>query len=355
MAMAQSPPPDAIIAVVPPMPRVALPFSNASAKPLIVRLRNWVGDVVLGVPTLRLLEANGYQLHLVGKRWAQDLLKGEGWTVEPLASGWGARTRQMHRLRMRCRALDAGFDHRLNALTLPYSFSSALDMRLAGLNAVGVAHEGRRWLLARAMQRSNELHELEAYLCLAKPFLPPSAQSAAAPESIGLQVAPEHHRAAQALCLAHRLSPGQFIMLCPFAGGTFEKQPKTWPDFAALAKQLVQQGKTLVLCPGPGEVAQAQEHFSDCLILPEVNLGLYAALLKLAGLMVSNDTGPGHLSAAVGTKTLSVLGPTDPLQWRAWGPQVVWVKGLGNGWPAMDAVIEQVHVMSAVNHKADHA
>ena len=40
-------------------------------RPLIVRLRNWVGDVILGVPALQLLQSQGYELHLVGKGWAK--------------------------------------------------------------------------------------------------------------------------------------------------------------------------------------------------------------------------------------------------------------------------------------------
>ena len=45
-------------------------------RPLIVRLRNWVGDVTLGVPTLQRLADHGYALQLVGKGWARDLLAG---------------------------------------------------------------------------------------------------------------------------------------------------------------------------------------------------------------------------------------------------------------------------------------
>ena len=54
------------------------------SRPLIVRLRNWVGDVVLGIPLLQRLEDAGYQLQLLGKGWARDLLAGHGWAVETL-------------------------------------------------------------------------------------------------------------------------------------------------------------------------------------------------------------------------------------------------------------------------------
>ena len=64
-----------------------------------------------------------------------------------------------------------------------------------------------------------------------------------------------------------------------------------------------------------------------------MGLGLYAALLEGAALMISNDTGPGHIAAAVGTPLLSVLGPTDPAQWGAWGPRVHNVRRWP-GWPS---------------------
>ena len=47
---------------------------------VVVRLRTFVGDVVLSVPALRLLEQRGYRLQLIGKGWARSLLEAEGWT-----------------------------------------------------------------------------------------------------------------------------------------------------------------------------------------------------------------------------------------------------------------------------------
>ena len=58
------------------MPFDYVPLMPAQRRPLIVRLRNWVGDVTLGVPLLQRLADEGYELHLVGKGWARDLLAG---------------------------------------------------------------------------------------------------------------------------------------------------------------------------------------------------------------------------------------------------------------------------------------
>ena len=337
-AMAQSKLSVSIIAAAAHMPFVQRPAAAHRTKPLIVRLRNWVGDVILGVPMLRLLEANGYELHLIGKRWAHDLLSGEGWSVHACPTDWMDRVRQLRALRKQCLKSDENFDQRLNAITLPFSFSSALDMRCAGLRAVGVTGEARTLLLGHALPRTTGRHELQAYLELARPFVADASRPLEPPADIELAVAEEHERAADQLCAAHRIGPG-FVMLCPFAGGTFDKMPKTWPGFPALSAKLSRMGYQLVLCPGPGEEGTALEISPGSVILPNVNLGVYAALLRKSALMVSNDTGPGHLAAAVGTTTLSVLGPTDPAQWRPWGSRVQLVQAADRNWPDSQAVI----------------
>jgi predicted lipopolysaccharide heptosyltransferase III len=48
-----------------------------------------------------------------------------------------------------------------------------------------------------------------------------------------------------------------------------------------------------------------------------------AALFKRATLFIGNDSGPGHLAAAVGAPVISLFGPTDPNVWRPWGREHV--------------------------------
>jgi len=305
-----------------------------ASRPLVVRLRNWVGDVTLGVPALVRLAEAGYELHLVGRGWARDLLAGHGWPVHTLSGTMRERVALLRRLGADADAVDPGFGERLNAVCFPYSFSSALEFRLAGLRAVGHAYEGRSLLLARAVRRPAGVHELAVYWHLASALL---GADAPLPERIGLQLAPAHREQAQALRRRHGIERG-CIVICPFAGGTWSKQDKTWPEFAAFAAtELPRLGRTIVICPGPGEEGIARERFAGACRLEGVGLGAYAALLADAALMVSNDTGPGHIAAAVGTPLVSVLGPSDPQLWRAWGPSVTLLRGTG-GWPARDDV-----------------
>ena len=75
-------------------------------------------------------------------------------------------------------------------------------------------------------------------------------------------------------------------------------------------------------------------------------LSVYAAIIASARLMVSNDTGPGHMAAAVGTPLVSVLGPTSPEQWRPWGEQIDIVRC----WPAWPQAAD---VLTLVNERLD--
>jgi heptosyltransferase-2 len=98
-------------------------------RPLIVRLRNYVGDVILSLPALELLQLNGYTLHLVGKPWVGELLAAYGWTVHPRAGPLLYRVRQLRMLRQNLSFLDPDFAARENMLVFPNAFSGALVNR----------------------------------------------------------------------------------------------------------------------------------------------------------------------------------------------------------------------------------
>ncbi|NRF67927.1 glycosyltransferase family 9 protein [Aquincola sp. S2] len=315
-------------------------------RPLIVRLRNWVGDVVLGVPALRQLQSHGYELQLVGERWAAPLLAGEAWSVHARPKPLKERVAQLRRLHDDAVARDAGFDRRENGLVLPTSFSSALEMRLAGLKAVGYRQEARGLLLARSEPLRYGGHALTSYWELACRFL---RTSAAPPPAIDLATRPSDQQRADEVLARAQVRPG-FIVICPFAGGLFEDQQKTWPAFAQFSHALLRCGHEVVACPGPGEDQIITTQFPGVKLLAGVDLAAYGGLLRRAALVVSNDTGPAHLAAAVGAPVLSVLGPTKPEQWAPWGPTVQIVRRWPE-WPAVDEVIERAQAQLAAGER----
>ncbi len=55
-------------------------------------------------------------------------------------------------------------------------------------------------------------------------------------------------------------------------------------------------------------------------LAPPTSLDDLIAVVAAAGLLVSGDTGPLHLAAAVGTPIVGIYGPTDPARNGPWSP-----------------------------------
>ena len=111
------------------------------------------------------------------------------------------------------------------------------------------------------------------------------------------------------------------VAVHPGSGG----QRKCWPleRYRALTRELTARGiRVLLLCgPADEDIARAlHERMPPGAVLAEPReLWELAGLLQRADLFVGNDSGPGHMAAAVGTPTVSLFGPTDPGLWQPVG------------------------------------
>lgn len=306
-------------------------------RPLVARLCNYIGDVVLGLPALQLLADHGYRPHLYGAGWAASLLSGTGWSVEKRAKGLRAKVSQLRQLRHRLQAEAPQPGGPTWALAMPNSFSSALELRLAGFAVAGFASDGRGFLLKQKLAPASSPHAAESFWAQACGLL---GQGFPMPERIELPLTALARERAQAVIARHAGAQGDFVCIAPFAGGLVDKQPKRWPEFAAFAKRLETLGLPILVCPGPAaEVEEARALYPSASLIENLPLDAYAALLGQARLVVANDTGPAHLAAAAAAPLLSVLGPTKTQQWRPWGPTVTALGGDGQ-WPEPEAVWE---------------
>jgi lipopolysaccharide heptosyltransferase I len=104
---------------------------------------------------------------------------------------------------------------------------------------------------------------------------------------------------------------------------------KNWPlpDFARVAHMLVsRKGASVFVAGGPDDVEMAEEvrRLAGSKV---INLAGRLSLVDLAGLLaetdllVSNDTGPAHIAAALGTPVLALFGPTDHVRTGPYGAQ----------------------------------
>jgi lipopolysaccharide heptosyltransferase I len=94
---------------------------------------------------------------------------------------------------------------------------------------------------------------------------------------------------------------------------------KRWPAarYGKLARAIADRhGLAVIVLWGPGEETLAQEVVRDAagaaVIAPKTSMADLAALAHGAALMISGDTGPTHLAAAVGTPIVGIYGPTRP-------------------------------------------
>jgi ADP-heptose:LPS heptosyltransferase len=91
--------------------------------------------------------------------------------------------------------------------------------------------------------------------------------------------------------------------------------------FGEVARGLAAQGLTIVVTAGPGEevfAGQVAQLVERSVVLLGLNIPELAELLRGAQLYLGNDSGPMHLAAAVGTKTVAVWGSSDSRRWSPW-------------------------------------
>jgi heptosyltransferase-2 len=160
------------------------------------------------------------------------------------------------------------------------------------------------------------------------------------PRSLDLRIA-DAARTRAAAALRQAGVGGPYLVLCPVAIGRHRGKLKAWDGFTRLHDELLARGERVVAMPGPGEADEVRRVLPNAALLAENDVGTFAALLAGSRLVVANDSGPGHLAAAVGARVVSVFGVTEPEKTRPWGPLVTMV-GSGGGWPRYDEVVAAV-------------
>jgi len=283
---------------------------------IVVVMPSWVGDTVMATPVLRALREHRPEAHLaaVCRPGLEQLLDGCPWLDALLAcrmkGGAG-----VFRLAKAIRA------HKPDAvLLLPNSFRAALGTRLSGAaQRLGYDRDARGWLLTHRVPvaPTDQPHStILYYRHLAARAL--GVDDDAIEAQVELHTTDAQHQAADALL---RDVDQPLIVLNP--GGV--RANKRWPaeSFARVADVLTcEHGARCAVTGSPSEralveqvVGAAQQPMVN-LIDRGITLGALKAVLKRASLLITNDTGPRHIAAALGTPIVSLFGPTD---WR-WTP-----------------------------------
>lgn len=189
---------------------------------------------------------------------------------------------------------------------------------------------------ARAEQRLAELCSAERTAFL--PIRPPENFARHLVElwarELGLASAPSPHwpvpegwrgQAKEALLSVGASEGEPYLLIHPGAGAP----AKCWPldRFAALALAMTAIVPKAIFVIGPAEQERWGKEILDAIsaefpTIRSPSLSVLAGLAAEAKAYVGNDSGPSHLAAAVGTPSVVLFGPTNPVHFAPRGHEV---------------------------------
>ena len=290
---------------------------------LLVRATNWLGDAVMTTPALAAVREGFPDARIV--LLAQPLV-GELFRHHPdvdevmVYERPGRHEGVLGRLRLagevRCRRFDG-------ALLLQNAFDAALIAFLGRIpERAGYPTDGRRILLTLPVPLTPailERHEVEYYLCLLDGLGIPRP----VPAVLKLTVAEEEREAMATRLASLGIEPGAPIVTIN-PGATYGSAKRWYPDrFAAVAEALSVEWSARVVVVGSTAEAPLAGEIEAATRNPLVNLAgkttvrELMALLSLSSFLVTNDSGPMHIGAALGVPLVAIFGPTD---WRRTSP-----------------------------------
>ncbi|HET9598059.1 MAG TPA: glycosyltransferase family 9 protein [Anaeromyxobacteraceae bacterium] len=298
-----------------PTPRRPLPPQHAFRKLLVVRTDERVGNQLLTTPLLRALKLGipHAELHLLAAA-RQSSVVASGHVDRVLPFEKRLFFRRPWRLAALLAALRRGrYDAVVEAGHWSgFSLTGSLLARVVAAGAPVVGHlrgESARFLSHAVPHDGANENEVRAKLELLRPFglLPRGLE----PET---ELGRDPALAARALAAAG--VSGAYAVLNPGA----RMADRRWPPaaHAAVARGLAARGLPVLVVWGPGEepIARAVADGGGARLAPATDLADLAALLRGARLCVSNNSGPMHLSVAVGAPTVGVFLSGDAVRWR---------------------------------------
>ena len=278
-----------------------------------------LGDIVHAMPTCAAIHRaypKARLTWLVKREWAGLVERIDGvdrvWPVESTLQGWLSEVSPLRA---------EGFDL---VMDLQGLFRSAAIGWLTGSPLlVGFANgrEGSPWFYSRRVPVPQlEMHAVDRYLLVAKAV---GAVESGAPE-FRFRLPQTDYEEVDRLLSRSGVMPGTSWV----ALNVSARWPtKRWPaaSFAEVADRLQQERFGAVVMIGGSEERADVAAVSAMMKTPVVDLagvttvGLLQALLSKASLLVTNDSGPMHIAAAVGTPAVALFGPTSAVRTGPYG------------------------------------
>ena len=298
-------------------------------KRVVVRSTNWVGDSVMTVPALRALRRvlPDAQITLVIRPGTKGIFSEADFIDDVLVYDRKGALSVFGQVReWKRRKFDL-------AVLFQNAFEAALIPFLAGVpSRLGYATEARQALLTHPLPlpewRSSK-HEVFYYLyvvtALEQMLFGRSDICESEPDA-SIQISESRKAEAAKLLCAYDVNEAEpVVAICP---GSINSRAKRWPAerFAALADRLIDSQRKVLLIGSKDELGVTEDvvrrmQKRPVVLTGKTSLDQITAVLDRADLIVTNDTGPAHIGAALGRPTIVIFGPTNPLTTRPFAPE----------------------------------
>ena len=287
------------------------PRRRPSSPPrLLIRLPNWVGDILIALPAIHALRVHRPEAHLVGMarpehvELARRISAFDEVMVAPPRGGpgrfraWWAVVRRLWPTKFNA------------AVLLAPSFESAFTALVAGIPMrVGHATDRRSWLLSRRVLFRPDCHRSDEFLDVVAEL---GAEPVSGPIPFSFQ--PAERQYVDQLFEREGFAPDvRPVLVNPAAA----KTARAWSSarFQQLAEQIVERHdglQVLVHQHSPFAPPADWPRHPSIRLLQGATLVQLGAVVQRCRLYVGNDSGPMHVAAALGVPTVGIYGPSSP-------------------------------------------
>ena len=282
----------------------------------------YMGDLIFATPFFRQLRKNypESEIDIIVNANFYDLIEDNPYFDKVIAydKNWSIKESYNFAKEINKENYDLGINIHGNwrTILLMYLISPAYN--------IGYGGDGKSLFLDKTIETTADLHMVEVYL----QFLEKMGLKRFADDKIELKVDEIAEKNMEKFLVEkynQKKMKKDKSLVALNTGGTWPT--KRWPKkkYAKLADEIKNQGEQVIFIGGPSD----KKRVKDIISMMENNrvinaagktsLKELAALVKICDLVISNDSGPAHVAAAVGTKTITIFGPSDEKKYSPYG------------------------------------
>jgi len=286
-------------------------INNEEIKKILCIKPRGIGDILLSTIVLENLSAafTHSEIHYLTEEFAKRAVENNPYVLKILTFNKKDFILTIIR-KVRKEKYDLVFDFWSNPKTAQVTFFSGAKYR------VGYEKRGRKYAYNfLGINGTMGEHAAEDNLVLLKAFNIPIIS-----KNIIYQTTKEEKQFAEKFLSESNISnEGILIGIIPSGGWESKRcDPVKWIEICNEIKKNFKA--QFIILWGPGDEKDANLILEGLkptpLFAPKSGFGELSALIEKCNLVIANDSGPMHVSAALGRPTLGIFGPTDPFAHR---------------------------------------